>query len=203
MGLGLGHPVAEANLQPGETVLDLGSGGGIDCLLAAEKVGPSGQVIGVDMTEAMVKAARRHAAEAGRENVTIFHGQIEKLPLDDASADVAISNCVVNLSPDHPTVWREVFRVLKPGGRVAISDIVATRRLPAQLKDRPDLLCGCVSGAAARDDLQHWLSEIGFDEIRLEPREDRGRPVSQWLPDDAAGAEVISTMIHVTKPRNA
>ena len=202
MGLGSGHPVAEANLQPGETVLDLGSGGGIDCLLAAEKVGPSGHVIGVDMTEEMVEAARRHVAEAGHENITIVHGQIEKLPVDDASVDVAISNCVVNLSPDQPTVWREMFRVLKPGGRVAISDIVATQRLPEQLKDRPDLLCGCVSGAAARDDLQRWLNEIGFEAVRLEPREDRGRPVSQWLPDDTSGADVVSTMIHATKPRN-
>lgn len=199
MGLGSGHPIGEADLQPGETVLDLGSGGGIDCLLAAKKVGPSGHVIGVDMTEAMVEAARRHAAEAGHENVTIHHGQIEKLPLHDASVDVVISNCVVNLSPDQPAVWREVFRVLKPGGRVAISDIVATQRLPEQLKDRPDLLCGCVSGAAARDDLHRWLREIGFADIRIEPREDRGRPVSQWLPDDTSGAEVISTMIHATK----
>ena len=155
------------------------------------------------MTEEMVEAARRHAVEAGHDNVTIFHGQIEKLPRDDASVDVVISNCVVNLSPDQPTVWREVFRVLKPGGRVAISDIVATRRLPAQLKDRPDLRCGCVSGAAARDDLHRWLGEIGFDEIRLEAREESGRSISQWLPDDTSGAEVISTMIHAIKPGDA
>ncbi len=155
---------------------------------------------GVDMTEEMVEAARRHAAEAGHRNITIHHGQIELLPVDDASVDVVISNCVVNLSPDQPTVWREVFRVLRPGGRVAISDIVATQPLPEQLKDRPDLLCGCVSGAAARDDLKRWRNEIGFEAVRLEPREAHGRSISQWLPDDTSGAEVISTMIHARKP---
>ncbi|MEX0885762.1 MAG: arsenite methyltransferase [Phycisphaeraceae bacterium] len=201
LGLGSGHPVAAAALKPGETVLDLGSGAGIDCLLAARQVGPGGRVIGVDMTPDMVEAARANVRKAGAENVTIHEGQIERLPIEDASVDVVISNCVVNLSPDKPAVWREVYRVLRPGGRVVISDVVATKPLPAAVRDRPELLCGCVSGAASFEELERWLAETGFVEVRLEPAERQARPVTQWLEGDTSGAEVLSTMIHARKAR--
>ena len=200
LGLGSGNPVAEGAIQPGEVVLDLGSGGGIDCILAARQVGPGGRVIGVDMTEAMLETARGAAREAGLNNVEFRQGQIEALPLDDASVDVVISNCVVNLSPDKAAVWNEVARVLKPGGRVAISDIVASAPLPAALREKPELLCGCISGAAAMEEVRQQVAGAGLRDVRIEPREDSYRSIRQWVPEAAEDVHVISAMIHARKP---
>ena len=167
LGLGCGNPLAYANARPGETVLDLGSGAGIDCFLAAREVGPSGRVIGVDMTQAMIERARANAAKGSYSNVEFRLGEIEHLPVADASVDLVISNCVINLSPDKPQVFREVFRALKPGGRVVVSDLVLTRALPPELKQRVDLLVGCVAGASLRDDYLRMMREAGFAEVGI------------------------------------
>ncbi|MCP4620752.1 MAG: arsenite methyltransferase, partial [Bradyrhizobium sp.] len=145
--LGCGNPTAIAALQPGEVVLDLGSGGGIDCFLAAQQVGPGGRVIGLDMTTDMIKLARRNAKKIGATNVDFRYGEMEDIPLPDASIDVVISNCVVNLSPDKDAVFGEVYRVLRPGGRVMVSDMVTDGEIPAPLRERMDAGAGCISGA--------------------------------------------------------
>ncbi len=150
MGLGCGNPQAIAALQEGEVVLDLGSGGGFDCFLAAARVGPTGRVIGVDMTPEMVERARANAAVGGYGNVEFRLGEIEHIPAADASVDVVISNCVINLSADKPAVMAEAYRVLRPGGRLAISDVVAIGEIPAAVRDDPDLYSGCVAGAVTR-----------------------------------------------------
>ncbi len=153
LGLGCGNPQAIADLKPGEVVVDLGSGAGFDCFLAARGVGPAGRVIGVDMTPEMVASARENARKAGLDNVEFRLGEIEHLPVADASADVIISNCVINLSPDKPAVFRDAFRVLKPGGRLAVSDVVATAELPESWRDDMRLLSACISGAVDIDAL--------------------------------------------------
>lgn len=167
LGLGCGNPGAIAALSPGETVVDLGSGGGIDCFLAASAVGPEGRVIGVDMTPDMVTRARANAAKVEARNVEFRLGEIEALPLADASADVVISNCVVNLSPDKGRVFREVFRVLRPGGRVAISDQVAVRDLPPEVQADPVRYAACVSGAVAPAEVERLLREAGFRDVAV------------------------------------
>src|SRR5437773_2209504 len=154
LGLGCGNPQAIASLRPGETVLDLGSGAGFDCFLAARSVGPTGRVIGVDMTPEMLAKARANAAKTNTTNVEFRLGQIENLPVANDSVDVIISNCVINLSPDKPQVFREAFRVLKPGGRVAVADIVRTAELPHELAADLAALCGCVAGAASVDEIE-------------------------------------------------
>ncbi len=169
LGLGCGNPQAIAALQPGERVLDLGSGAGFDCFLAARQVGPSGQVIGVDMTAEMVAKARENAATAGYANVEFRLGEIEHLPAADASVDVIISNCVINLSPDKGQVFREAFRVLRPGGRLAISDIVATAPMPPEVRNDLALYTCCIAGAAFIDELEDMLTESGFQQIRIQP----------------------------------
>ena len=156
MGLGCGNPQAIANLKPGETVLDLGSGGGFDCFLAARQVGTRGHVIGVDMTPAMVSKARTNAERAGFQNVEFRLGEIEHLPVGDDSVDVILSNCVINLSPDKERVFADCFRVLKSGGRLAISDVVAFSDLPAHVQEDMALLTGCMAGAALISDLEAW-----------------------------------------------
>jgi SAM-dependent methyltransferase len=167
LGLGCGNPVAYAALEPGETVLDLGSGGGIDCFLAAREVGPSGHVIGVDMTAAMIARARANAVKGEYPNVEFRLGEIEHLPVADASVDVIVSNCVVNLSPDKPQVFRDAIRVLKPGGRVLVSDLVLLRPLSPELQKNVDLYVGCVAGAALKEDYLRMMRDAGFADVEI------------------------------------
>ncbi len=170
LGLGCGNPVALAALRPGEVVLDLGSGGGFDCFLAARRVGPEGQVIGVDMTPEMLSSARESAARNHFDNVEFRLGEIEHLPVADDSVDVVISNCVINLSPDKAGVFREAYRVLRPGGRLSVSDLVAVSPLPPEVRNDPDLYASCVGGAATVEDHTGWLTEAGFEEVQVRPR---------------------------------
>lgn len=201
LGLGCGNPHAIAALRRGETVLDLGSGGGIDCLLAARAVGPEGHVIGVDMTPEMITRARANAAAAGAANVEIRLGEIEALPVGDGTVDVVISNCVVNLSPDKPRVFREVMRVLRPGGRVAISDIVATGELPDALRDDVAALTGCVAGAAPVAELVAMLEGAGFADVSVTVDEASREVVESWFPGRGLGALVASARIEAIRPR--
>jgi SAM-dependent methyltransferase len=198
LGLGCGNPQAIAALRPGDSVLDLGSGAGFDCFLAAKRVGGAGQVIGVDMTPEMISKARENAARVGASNVEFRLGEIEHLPASDASVDVILSNCVINLSPDKGAVFREAFRVLKPGGRLAISDVVATRVLPAALAENLEALTGCVAGAAPVDSLRNLLHEAGFVDVRIEPRAESSAIIGRCMP----GAEdyVASATIEGKKP---
>jgi len=167
LGLGCGNPTALVSLEEGQVVVDLGSGGGIDCFLAADKVGPTGKVIGVDMTPEMVERARDNARKGGYTNVDFRLGTIEHLPVDDATADLVISNCVINLSPDKPGVFREAFRVLKPSGRIVVSDIVLTGELPPGIKASLDAYVGCIAGAVFLDDYLGAMASAGFEEIRV------------------------------------
>jgi arsenite methyltransferase len=165
LGLGCGNPVAMASLKAGETVLDLGSGAGIDCFLAADRVGPTGRVIGVDMTPDMLALARRNAREAGVKNIEFRKGEIEHLPVEDASVDVIISNCVINLSPDKARVFKEAFRVLRPGGRLMVSDIVLGGRLPSWVRDNISAYVSCLAGAVGRDTYLGLIERAGFDRV--------------------------------------
>src|SRR5271167_3412214 len=167
LGLGCGNPQAIAAMQPGETVVDLGSGAGFDCFLAARQVGDAGRVIGVDMTHEMLAKARENAAKIGAANVEFRLGELEHLPVADNTADVVISNCVINLVPDKAQVFREAFRVLKPGGRLAVSDIVNTAPMPSDIEADAALVCGCVVGAAAVEQVDDWLREAGFTDIQI------------------------------------
>jgi arsenite methyltransferase len=182
LGLGCGNPTAIAALQPGEVVLDLGSGAGFDCFLAARQVGPTGRVIGVDMTAEMIARARENARKVQAANVEFRLGEIERLPVADDSVDVILSNCVINLSPEKLAVFREAFRVLRPGGRLAVSDVVATGPIPVELRDQAAALAGCVAGAAPLDEVRAMLSAAGFSEIevRIGPRS--AEVVGSWLP---------------------
>jgi arsenite methyltransferase len=200
MGLGCGNPLAIASLQPGETVVDLGSGGGFDCFLAARKVGESGRVIGVDMTPDMVAKARENARKGDYSNVTFRLGEIEHLPVEDGSADVIISNCVINLSPEKLYVFRETFRILKPGGRLAITDVVASAPLPAEFKTDPTLLSGCIAGAATIEELNTMLQEVGFTDIRICPLDKSRLFIKKWFPDINAEDYVVSATIEAVKP---
>jgi SAM-dependent methyltransferase len=167
LGLGCGNPLAFAAVKPGDTVLDLGSGAGIDCFLAALKTGPTGRVIGVDMTPSMIERARANAKQAGRTNVEFRLGEIEHLPVADASVDLIISNCVVNLSPDKPQVFREAHRVLKPGGALMVSDLVLLEPLDEALQRNVALYVGCVAGAALREDYLRMMREAGFADVEV------------------------------------
>lgn len=169
LSLGCGDPVTLASLQPGQTVLDLGSGGGIDCFLAAKKVGPIGRVIGVDMTPAMIDRARRNQQQLGAHNVEFRLGEIEHLPVADNSVDVILSNCVINLSPDKAQVFHEAYRVLKPGGRLAVSDIVTGGPLPAAVKNDLAAWAGCVAGALDVADYVAAIKAAGFVDVELTP----------------------------------
>lgn len=167
LGLGCGNPVALASLQEGETVLDLGSGAGFDSFLAAIKVGEKGKVIGVDMTPEMIKKARENAQKGGYKNVEFMLGEIEDLPIPENSVDMVISNCVINLSPDKDKVFREAYRVLKPGGRFMISDIVLLKELPKSIKESMDAYIGCVAGALEKDEYLKKIRTAGFEDVRV------------------------------------
>lgn len=201
LGLGCGNPQALAEMRPGEVVVDLGSGAGFDCLLAAREVGPEGRVIGVDMTPEMLAKARENAAKVGAANVEFRLGEIEHLPLADASADVVISNCVVNLVPDKAQVFRDVFRVLKPGGRVAISDVVNIAPLPEDLKRDPKLICGCVSGAVPEGRVRELLAAAGFADIAVAVKPGSREMVAEWAPGRGVETCVASAMVSARKPQ--
>src|SRR6187549_2490844 len=180
MGLGCGTPLAFAGLQEGEVVLDLGSGGGIDAFLAGKQVGARGKVIGVDMTPEMLAKARDNAQRVGAANVEFRLGEIESLPVGDRSVDVVVSNCVINLSPDKSAVFREAFRVLRPGGRLAISDIVASAPLPKHISDDPSALSGCIAGAPAIEELRTYLEAAGFAGVHIEINEASRSFIKTW-----------------------
>ncbi len=200
LSLGCGNPTAIAGLAPGETVLDLGSGGGFDCFLAAREVGPDGRVVGVDMTPEMVERARENAAESDLSAVEFRLGEIEHLPVADASVDVVLSNCVLNLSPDKPQVLREAFRVLAPGGRLAVSDVVLTAELPPAVAGDLDALAGCVAGAATPADLARMLRAAGFVDVSVEPDDDSGSFVGDWDPERDLSDHLVAATIEATKP---
>ncbi len=199
LGLGCGNPQAIAALKPGETVLDLGSGGGFDCFLAARQVGDSGYVIGVDMTPAMISRARKNAVTGQFSNTEFRLGEIEHLPVGDNSVDVLISNCVINLSPDKPQVLSEAFRVLKPGGRLAISDIVTTAELPEQIKQDVNALAGCISGASSILQLQTMLMQAGFEKIEIEPKDESRYFIKDWIPGTNIDDYIVSAVIKAVK----
>lgn len=198
LGLGCGNPQAIAALRSGETVLDLGSGGGFDCFLAAKRVGKAGKVIGVDMTPEMVTKARANARKVAASNVEFRLGEIEHLPVADDSVDVILSNCVINLSPDKGAVFREAFRVLKAGGRLAISDVVAMKDMPPDLAQSVEAMTGCVSGSAKVADLETMLRQAGFEEVRIVAKPESAAIIAQCMP----GAEdyVVSAAIEGRKP---
>lgn len=200
LGLGCGNPQAIAALKPGETVLDLGSGGGLDCFLASKAVGPEGRVIGVDMSAEMISRARRNARKGGFTNVEFRLGEIEHLPVADNSVDVIISNCVINLSPDKDQVFREAYRVLKAGGRLAISDVVAVAELPAQFKEDMALYTSCAAGAATVEELEHLLREAGFVDIRIQPKDESKSFIKDWSPGSRIEDYVVSAIIEARKP---
>jgi ubiquinone/menaquinone biosynthesis C-methylase UbiE len=202
LGLGCGNPVALASLKSGETVVDLGSGGGFDCFLAAKHVGESGSVIGVDMTPDMLSRARMNAEKMKTTNVEFRLGEIENLPVADNTADIIMSNCVINLSPDKLKVYREAFRILKPGGRLAIADVIATAPLPADVQQNLALVSACVGGAATIDDTRAMLDEAGFIKIRITAKDESRELISKWVPAERknAGDYVVSAYIEAIKP---
>jgi len=203
LGLGCGNPLAIASLQAGQTVLDLGSGAGFDTFLAARAVGPQGRAIGVDMTPDMIAKARANAARIGATNVEFRLGEIEHLPVADGTVDVILSNCVINLSPDKEAVFREAFRVLRPGGRLAIADVVATADLPKELADDVAALTGCVAGAARVEAIEGWLRAIGFVDVRVTTKEESRAVVAEWFPGRGLEQFVVSANIEGFKPGGA
>lgn len=202
MGLGCGNPIAIAELKEGEVVLDLGSGGGFDCFLARRQVGETGYVIGVDMTPDMIKLARKNAEESGYTNVEFRLGEIEHLPMSDNSVDVIISNCVINLSLDKKQVFNEAFRVLRPGGRLSISDVVATAQLPQNVKQDFALIASCIGGAEYVEDIKEILQNVGFKDIRLTPKDNSREIIKTWVPDKNIEDFVASYIIEAIKEGN-
>jgi len=200
MGLGCGNPQALANLKIGEKVLDLGAGGGFDVFLAAKKVGISGKAIGVDMTSAMIKKARQNAEKHGIMNVEFLLGEIENLPLANSSVDVVISNCVVNLSLNKQKVFNEVFRVLKEGGRLAISDIVATQTLPDIIKNDLKMYSACIAGAMGIEELRNILYSAGFVDIVINVNYESRAFIKNWAPEKNAENFIASAQITANKP---
>ncbi|PKL85593.1 MAG: arsenite S-adenosylmethyltransferase [Ignavibacteriae bacterium HGW-Ignavibacteriae-1] len=200
LGLGCGNPQAIASIKEGETVLDLGSGAGIDCFLAAKATGDSGFVIGVDMTPEMISKAKSNAEKSGYKNVEFRLGEIEHLPVADNSVDVIISNCVINLSPEKRQVYAETFRVLKPGGRIAVSDIVLTAVLPEELQNDMFLYTGCMAGASSLPDIESFLVEAGFSDIRISPKNESREFIREWVPNSKIENYVVSASIQAIKP---
>ncbi|CAG0960043.1 Arsenite methyltransferase [Phycisphaerales bacterium] len=202
MGLSCGNPTAIASLRPGEVVLDLGAGGGFDCFVAGPKIGAAGRVIGVDMTPDMVTKARRniasYVAQSGLNNVEFRLGEIENLPVPDSSVDVVISNCVLNLSPDKPRVWREIARVLRPGGRVAVSDLALLRPLPEVVRQDVEALVGCIAGAALVKDTRAQMQAAGLSGIVLTPKPQYIESMSGW--EDPLYRRIIESLPPGTRP---
>jgi len=201
LGLGCGNPQVIAALKPGEVVIDLGSGAGFDCFLAAEQVGAAGRVIGVDMTYEMLARARANAAAIGAGNIEFRLGELEHLPVANNIADVVISNCVINLVPDKAQVFREAFRVLKPGGRLVVSDVVNAAPLSEVLRADPTLFCGCISGAAPAAQIEAWLAEAGFVAVRLAEKPESREMIQDWAPGLGIENYVISATIEGQKPQ--
>jgi SAM-dependent methyltransferase len=200
LGLGCGNPQAIGAMQSGEVVVDLGSGAGFDCLLAARQVGATGRVIGVDMTHEMLNKARDNAVRVGASNVEFRLGELEHLPVADNTADVILSNCVINLVPDKAQVFREAFRVLKPGGRLAISDVVNTKPLTPDLAADRALVCGCVANAAPVRDVETWLVAAGFQDVRVSVKPESRDLVAGWAPGRGIEDYVASAIIEARKP---
>ncbi|MBF0227157.1 MAG: arsenite methyltransferase [Desulfobacterales bacterium] len=199
MGLGCGNPMAIASLKEGEVALDLGSGGGFDCFIAAKRVGKTGQIIGVDMTPDMVMKARENAKKGNYDNVEFRLGEIEHLPVADNSVDVIISNCVINLSPNKPQVFKDSYRVLKQGGRLAISDIVTTSEIPDNIKHDIAKYTGCIAGASHVKTLESMLREAGFTDIKIDIKEESRKFIREWFPESGAEKFVVSANIEAKK----
>lgn len=200
MGLGCGNPRAIASIKPGETILDLGSGGGFDCFLAAAETGESGHVIGIDMTPTMISKARANAVKGKYNHVEFRLGEIEHMPVANDTVDVIISNCVINLSPDKNQVFSEAFRVLKPGGRLAISDVVASTKLPEAMKQDLALYSGCMAGASPISELLAILENNGFEKISITPKDESRDFIKDWAPGRGVEDYVLSANIEAVKP---
>ena len=200
MGLGCGNPRAIASIKTGETIVDLGSGGGFDCFLAAAETGETGRVIGVDMTPTMISKARDNAVRGKYHHVEFRLGEIENLPVANDTVDVIISNCVINLSPNKARVFAETFRVLKAGGRLAISDVVASTELPDELREDLLLYSGCMAGASLISDLETILADCGFKEIKISPKDESKDFIKDWAPGRGVEDYVLSASIEAVKP---
>jgi len=200
MGLGCGNPRAIASLTAGEVVVDLGAGGGFDCFLASQEVGQTGHVIGVDMTPDMLSKARSNATKGKYTNVEFRLGEIENLPIANNTADVILSNCVINLSPNKAQVFQETFRVLKPGGRLAISDVVATVELPEEMRNDPLLIAGCMGNASLIKDLEEMIKAAGFENVKIQPKDESKDFIRDWAPDHNVTDYVVSASIEGVKP---
>ena len=200
-GLSCGNPIGIAGIREGEAVLDLGSGMGFDCHLASMIVGASGRVIGVDMTPEMIeKAQAKLEGESGPGNIEFRLGEIEKMPVEDNSVDVIISNCVINLSPDKQSVFREAYRVLRPGGRIAVSDVIAIQPLPVEVLDDPDMHCNCIAGAVSAEEIAGLMRDAGFEEITILPKEESKQIIDEWAPGHHIGNYIVSAEIMAVKP---
>jgi arsenite methyltransferase len=199
LGLGCGNPLAIASIKPGEVVLDLGSGAGFDCFLAARQLAGTGRAIGVDMTPAMITKARANAQKSGLTNVEFRLGEIEALPVGDSTVDLIISNCVINLSPEKARVFREAFRVLKPGGRLAIADVVATKALPPELRQQLAAIGACIGGATPLDELRSLLAAAGFQRVDIVLSESSRDYIRHWTAGAEAGDYVVSALITAYK----
>lgn len=199
MGLGCGNPQAIAELKEGEAILDLGSGGGFDCFLASPKVGEQGKVIGVDMTPEMISKARANADKNNYRNVDFRLGEIENLPVADHSVDVIISNCVINLSPNKSRVFQEAYRVLKNGGRLAISDIVMTAEIPDEMQSNLNLYSGCITGASTIEGLTEYMKQAGFVNISITPKDDSKEFIKEWAPEFKVEDYIVSAIIKAEK----
>lgn len=200
MGLGCGNPKAIAALKEGETVVDLGSGGGFDAFLASQEVGDTGKVIGIDMTPDMLSKARNNAEKGQYNNVEFRLGEIEHMPVADGSVDVIISNCVINLSPNKQQVFNDAFRILKSGGRLAISDVVASTELPDEIKNDMQLHSACVSGASLISELETVMKNAGFENIRIQPKDESKEFIKDWAPGTNIEDYVLSATIEAVKP---